>query len=463
MSTYSFTGFRIQYDNLGNPIAYLGASTLSFVYNDGVTPNFSYSVLTPASGIDLPVVQPTADNSVDLLVDGTSMNVSPRFDDGSDELLFGEITWDDNGTTRTTLITILYDFETETDYVFAIGGDALPTITTLVDFTDFMSTSLISAGGASSPFAAGDSIDLSTAPFSTLDQNDVMNGTSAHDRFVGGVGNDTLFGNSGNDTLLGGADHDQLHGGVGFDRLEGASGNDQLFGDLGVDILYGGVGFDTLDGGEGNDRLYGDLGVDLLLGGNGDDRLEGGGHNDRLVGGLGNDTVFGGFGFDRLEGLGGDDRLYGQLGADQLFGNFGNDYLDGGSENDKLFGAEGDDTLIGGTGTDTMSGGAGWDVFVFNSVADSGVGTARDVITDFASDPFNNNNDHIDLSALGITSSQYIFASAFSGSFTPEVRHVLVNGGADTLIQADVDGDGMVDFELMLLGFGTPGTQIFLT
>ena len=83
----------------------------------------------------------------------------------------------------------------------------------------------------------------------------------------------------------------------------------------------------------------------------------------------------------------------------------------------------------------------------------------RDVITDFTS--ATGNFDRLDLTAMGISGSEYIFGSTFSGSGGPEVRSVLVNGGVDTLLQGDVNGDGIVDFELMLLGFGTPGNTMF--
>ena len=67
----------------------------------------------------------------------------------------------------------------------------------------------------------------------------------------------------------------------------------------------------------------------------------------------------------------------------------------------RLDGGAGNDTLVGGRGTDTLTGGAGADLFRFLTNQDSGVGLARDVITDFEK-----GSDKIDLSAL--TASHFI-------------------------------------------------------
>ncbi len=73
----------------------------------------------------------------------------------------------------------------------------------------------------------------------------------------------------------------------------------------------------TLVGGAGNDTLHGGDGHDLLIGGDGDDLLIGGAGNDTLIGGDGYDTLVGGAGDDVLV-LDTQDIAYGGAGADRF-------------------------------------------------------------------------------------------------------------------------------------------------
>ncbi|OGR38518.1 MAG: hypothetical protein A2051_06375 [Desulfovibrionales bacterium GWA2_65_9] len=112
----------------------------------------------------------------------------------------------------------------------------------------------LGAGTATGGDAAGDTFDGST--FSHL---------------VGGLGNDTLFGNSGDSCIEGGGGNDNLFGGIGNDSIDGGAGNDSLSGIGGDDSLFGGAGQDSLLGGAGNDILFGGQGCDTLDGGGGND------------------------------------------------------------------------------------------------------------------------------------------------------------------------------------------------
>ena len=69
----------------------------------------------------------------------------------------------------------------------------------------------------------------------------------------GGLGDDTILGNSANNRLYGGA------------------GNDILIGYGGKDVFYGHAGFDFIKGDSGNDYISGGTGGDLLVGGSGND------------------------------------------------------------------------------------------------------------------------------------------------------------------------------------------------
>ncbi|WP_324074280.1 MAG: peroxidase family protein [Erythrobacter sp.] len=90
--------------------------------------------------------------------------------------------------------------------------------------------------------------------------------------------------------LQGGSASDILVAGLGDDRLSGGSNDDYLFGMEGDDFLSGGSGNDGVDGGEGDDTLSGGSGNDYLDGGAGDDELTGGTGNDTFAFGNG-DTV----------------------------------------------------------------------------------------------------------------------------------------------------------------------------
>ncbi|WP_256578230.1 calcium-binding protein [Pseudomonas sp. PIC25] len=75
------------------------------------------------------------------------------------------------------------------------------------------------------------------------------------------------------------------------------------------------------------------------------------------------DALSGLKGNDTLYGYGGNDWLAGGPGDDRLYGGVGNDDLHGASGEDWLRGEEGNDTLVGGAGADTLEGGIGDDLY----------------------------------------------------------------------------------------------------
>jgi Ca2+-binding RTX toxin-like protein len=145
--------------------------------------------------------------------------------------------------------------------------------------------------------------------------------------------------------------------------------------------------------------------------------------------------------------------VYGQSGSDALIGGEQSDWLSGGDSTDFLSGRGGSDILYGDAGRDLIYGGAGNDYFAYADVSDSLPGQPnRDIIYDFSSA----DRDKIDVSALDanpVTASDDPFAfigtNPFSG--TPgELRyHALGNG---VLVDADVTGDGVSDFSILLAG-----------
>lgn len=153
---------------------------------------------------------------------------------------------------------------------------------------------------------------------------------------------------------------------------------------------------------------------------------------------------------DTVQGGGGDDALSGLRGNDVLKGAAGDDALAGGMGADTLAGGGGADTLAGGGGRDQVTGGAGADHFVYATAAQAN----GDRITDFAL----KGGDVIDLSGLDDGLS-FIGNAGFSGT-AGELRFVLRAG--ETRVQADLDGDGRADFNLVLTGSKALTAEDFL-
>jgi len=154
---------------------------------------------------------------------------------------------------------------------------------------------------------------------------------------------------------------------------------------------------------------------------------------------------------DTMNGAGGNDSLNGQAGQDSLQGLGGHDTLLGLTGNDTLDGGAGNDLLIGGAGRDMMTGGAGADLFRFATLADSAVGTTRDLIAAFN----RADGDRIDLAAID-ASSRLAGDQAFS--FIGSITFTRIAGQlrfADGLLQADVNGDARADMEVSILGVGS--------
>lgn len=149
-------------------------------------------------------------------------------------------------------------------------------------------------------------------------------------RIDGGIGNDTLWANSGADVLVGNAGHDNLYGGAGNDTLHGGEDND---------ILDGGRGADTMIGGTGNDTYV----IDEI-----GDTITESAHE-------GKDTVKSAISYSlgaNVENL----TLTGTAAINAT----------GNAQNNILTGNGGANVLAGGAGNDTLKGGAGKDTYLFN-------------------------------------------------------------------------------------------------
>jgi serralysin len=143
------------------------------------------------------------------------------------------------------------------------------------------------------------------------------------------------------------------------------------------------------------------------------------------------------------------ENAIGGNGIDKITGNARNNDLFGRNGNDTIKGNAGHDIIEGGLGRDIVYGGPGNDRFVFTKTTESRVGASRDIIQQFGVGA-----DRIDLSDIdarttigGNQAFSFIGAAAFSG-VAGQLR------GAAGLVQGDVNGDRIPDFEIKVIGGG---------
>jgi Ca2+-binding RTX toxin-like protein len=130
--------------------------------------------------------------------------------------------------------------------------------------------------------------------------------------------------------------------------------------------------------------------------------------------------------------------------------------LIGNAANNVIIGGAADNVIIGGAGRDFMTGGAGKDVFDLNSIAES-KSTTRDWIADFK-----RGADHInlrDIDANSKISGNQTFTFIGESRFTMKAGQLNIwqsdtSGTANdyTLVKADANGDGKMDFAINVKG-----------
>jgi len=267
----------------------------------------------------------------------------------------------------------------------------------------------------------------------------------------GGSGNDHLIGNDIANHLYGNCGDDYLNGGRDADILEGGEGNDTLIGGSGSDVMLGGLGDDDYYVDEVGDAVSDFVGIST--GPNGTGSLAGSGPVTNVNAGI--DTVRTSLGSYTLgkfmENLTAT-RWENFTGTGNELGNV----ITGNDGADTLKGLAGADILIGGKGRDVLYGGSEADVFLFKSLTDTGTtSSTRDVIADFRLD-----HDRIDLSAIDARSNvggndifRFVDNRAFSG-LSGELHYVsrTVAGVSSTIVEGDVNGDRLADFQIELSG-----------
>lgn len=311
---------------------------------------------------------------------------------------------------------------------------------------------LTDTGGLAASAVAGDIftlIDVVGAALedATLDASAITapSGT-AFDLSISGTGDliatlistsSSIDGTSGADVLDGTSGDDVINGFEDDDTLNGLDGNDLLNGGLGGDAMDGGAGIDTATYADATGRVIADLqnqSAGYIFGeAIGDsyvsvENLIGSDFNDQLRGDSGSNVLTSGRFSDRLYGRAGDDFLYAEIGGDALYGGTGVDVMTGGDDNQR-------------------------DRFIYFNTNESGVGSGnRDIITDFTS-----GEDRIEISRFDANSVggggndvfDFIADAAFSNT-AGELRYE--KSGGITVVQADMDGDGISDFEIELTG-----------
>jgi len=299
----------------------------------------------------------------------------------------------------------------------------------------------LSGGGSDDVLRGGtgdDILDGGTGNDSLFggDNNDVLNGSAGSDDLSGGLGADVHIG--GDDAGIDLARYDDANHGNLTIRLDNAALNTgAAAGDtyVGIEGLVGGLGNDTIYGNSSSNHLIGGGGADLIYSLNGADTLSGGTGGDNLWGGAGADAHVGGddtgLDFARY-----DDANYGNLtirldasnlnagaaavgdtytGIEGLVGGLGNDIIVGNSLSNYLIGGSGADLIYGLNAADTLSGGAGGDNLWGGSGADAHVG-GDDTGLDFARyDDANYGNLTIRLDASNLNAGAAAVGDTYAG------------------------------------------------
>jgi autotransporter-associated beta strand protein len=274
-------------------------------------------------------------------------------------------------------------------------------------------------GNAGANILTGDELSATT-----------INGGAGNDRIVIGNGGGNYDGGADSDTLVVGSTMTLTGTLAGFEALE----------------LSGGAGL-TLTGSQASAGMA----LNTAVSGTGALVI----NMDPGLAALTKLFVFSGSGVSvTINGTAGTDLM--KLGnvAHTANGGDGIDQIKGGSAADTINGGNGNDKINGAAGADILTGGAGNDVFKYASASDSGLGAASDRITDFAIGQDRLNFAKIDANAAlaGDQAFSFLGTAAFANTGIGQLRYL--TSGSDLIVQADVNGDGAADMEVVLQGLG---------
>ena len=268
-------------------------------------------------------------------------------------------------------------------------------------------------------------------------ENLTFNGAAEGDgkfMVLAGQGIETLTGGDQGDLFIFG--HDGRFG--AGDSATGGDGYDSVYlrGDYAID--FNAVGFTSALAGVESVTLAGFSDVQFVGGGDGEFEYAIVWNDDLLAGGA---ITFNGSRLGAAETMAFD-------GSDEASAGF---RLWGGSAADTLAGGDGEDFLYGGVGADTLTGNGGNDIFRYYFVSESTAVTS-DTIADFTT------GDLIDLSVIDAVSGTpaqndaftFIDDDAFTVGQAGRLRAENVPTTNNWLVQGDVDGNGTVDFQILV-------------
>lgn len=293
--------------------------------------------------------------------------------------------------------------------------------------------------------------------------NYIITGTTKKSGTVTG----SIFFGAGNDTLKGGDKAENVFDNNGADTYSLAGGNDAFFasyltsrnGNDSADYVNGGAGTDTYHVHDGlASPLQTIINLDTVSHRNGPGFLA---PLDNAAAAntvkYGSRTVDRIYNFENVVGSSGRDIVYGNASANRLEGKAGNDNLFGYAGNDVLNGGDNSDNLEGGLGRDVLTGGTGLDYFIFNSAAETPVGSAtRDVIVDFN----DAEGDQISLHGLDANTTNGTGIDDFTDFMGVNVAF---NGPGQTrairihdgwLVEGNTDNDAAPEFQIKVLDAG---------
>ena len=268
-------------------------------------------------------------------------------------------------------------------------------------------------------------------------------GNALSNVITGNSGNNTLNGLAGNDTILGGLGDDTLIGGSGVDNMSGGKGNDTYFVDL-IKLGTGASSFVALQ--DVVNELANEGTADTIILTN-----LSGSNNAAVDLSLTNATTL-------ILAASIENMDASQTGSTKL-------NITGNASANTIIGNDANNVLIGSLGSDTLKGGLGADVFKFNTTTESVVGLLHDVILDFGSFEL----DKIDLSVIdaqiNVTGNQ---AFNFIGNniggdvvFTHHSGELIFDTTTESVL-GDINGDGIADFEIELLGVNVMSASDFV-
>ncbi|MFO1169424.1 MAG: VCBS domain-containing protein [Hyphomicrobiaceae bacterium] len=250
---------------------------------------------------------------------------------------------------------------------------------------------------------------------------------------------------------------------VSPETLTGTDAADVLTGGTDIDLIFGLAGNDTLD--SGVDTL-----ADQLIGGNGNDTYLVRSANDIVIENFAAvnattnvDTVKAAISYGLSANANVEVLTTISASATTAIN------LTGNGLSQQITGNAGNNVIVGAGGRDILTGGLGADVFKFASIADTGKTAAtRDLITDFTHSSTLALSDRIDLSAIDANgalagNAVFTFLSTRGAQFTGKAGQLhYFASGSSTIIEGDINGDKVADFQIQLSGLKTLSASDFL-